>query len=380
MHASHAPEYANMRRLILILTIAAPIPIVIMCFFSVMPLTRLITVSPILVTFATIAVLAAIWPSWLNQPKVCATCKTLRNSADRHLERCPNCDADWTSPAAFTRPHLLQTPKRSVITLAAFALLFFLPNWTLQNHVGHRAVVMFSSDVLIDAMVRGDYTDRELLGAAWEELQRRELSDTQLTTLAEGLAAAPGRYPFRGGTLHWTEKSGWLTELVETRRLPREVVLSYWRSRYPLDFQIAAPGHVKLGTEIGVQACCAWPGRKIRSSAGHNQSLAFFVGGFTIDGQDGPLGRQSQALGFFDLNCSETAADDNTGDVPSAMFRADRPGSIKVRFNCWVVLSTEWLVSKDIVWQDDGTPRLPDDAIWIEQIEAEHVVGVGDSG
>jgi len=186
--------------------------------------------------------------------------------------------------------------------------------------------------------------------SAWAELSKRAITPEQRARLATRLLDVRRAGPYR----LTVEGKQWLDAEIAAGTLPADVRERFFAEMFTGG--IDAPDRVRVGEPFEVAF------RDTRAADGFAYKCLLYLGGFALG--DGPLtGRRSE--GFYPILIDRARRSPYT-DVSQTLV-ADRPGRTVVRADLWIMVQTGF--PAQITWNDDGTPVIPPNAVWVKRLE-----------
>ena len=229
--------------------------------------------------------------------------------------------------------------------------------------------------------------------AEWAELKTRVLSDEQRRRLAVGLL--DGRLDDDDILSISPDADEWLAATARAGGLPSDLLERYYDEK--LDVSLVVPDRpipVNRPFEVSL-ALRPRPASGLNARAAVSGRLCF--GSYLVGDDEEPVG-QRHTSAYIEVQTQMTAHDEQADPLlRAAAQRAARIGNdsdmnlppytttitptevglLTVRAVLWEIVGP-WnnVVIVDIAWNEDGTPVIPDGAVWSKRVELSAVVEV----
>lgn len=329
--------------------------------------TALANQFPVLLLAVAVAVGLVMHPSASRRSgagRHCAVCNYQQAPNGAPPERCPECGTSWAGRGATVRGSRSSRPQAlwiggALVPAAVGLLMFMLENSRTTNYT--------LRIVPTTALLHDVANEQVLNDAAVAELTRRPLTSAERETLASALL---DRRLQREG--FFGPAAVWFASELAAGRLSQSIIERYQREK--LKLWIEAPQDARVGESIHLSVGGEYRGRETPKPAAAD---GFYVAGFLVGEESQLLGRRARAdyARSFDTTLPSKKRFD---EAPHAECVARTPGPLRIRFVGWLVVDTKFTTGREIEWQPDGTPKIPNSAVWSERIEVETTVHVRD--
>ncbi|KAA0213301.1 MAG: hypothetical protein DYG94_11800 [Leptolyngbya sp. PLA3] len=275
---------------------------------------------------------------------------------DDELERCPECGADWKRRGGVVegRLHRSRTLVSTGVALLALGVLL-----TIRPLLGQAFSRLVPTRFLIaQASGRDTWSPSD-----WSELMSRTLSREQEQRLADGLLDRR----WQTGRLD-PAASGWLEQEIVSGGLPDAARERYFHEMVMM--RLRGPSAARVGERVKVEALV-----DDRSTPFAGLGSRVLFAGFTVNGQSMGATRLERMASAYDFD--EWSVKRKTGAaLPSIEVSAAEPGTLVIEVEAWIVYGPEARLGWGRAWNEDGTPLLPDERLWVEPVRQRHEVKV----
>ncbi|MCL4220185.1 MAG: zinc ribbon domain-containing protein [Phycisphaerales bacterium] len=275
---------------------------------------------------------------------------------DSELDRCPECGAAWRRRGGVIegRPH-----RSRVLVGTGVALLVLGVLLTIRPLLGQAFSPLVPTRFLIaQASGRDTWSPSD-----WTELMSRRLSGEQVQRLADGLLDRR----WHTGRLD-PSASGWLEKEIVGNTLAATTRERYFREMVMM--HLRGPSRARVGERVKVEALV-----DDRSTPFAGLGARVLFAGFRVNGQAIESTRLDRLASAYDFD--EWSVKRKPGAaLPSVEVAAERTGVLVIEVQAWILYGPEGLLGWGRAWNDDGSPLLPEDPLWVEVVHLRHEISV----
>lgn len=296
----------------------------------------------------------------------CARCEYEREASQTaSASRCPECGSSWNEPGGTIRGKLT---SKSMLAITGFVLMFgafvlygsqssgFLSAWSSR---------LAPTSALVSSLGRSPHAS----DADWVELLGRDLTADQRDRLAELLLDQRRRVSYFSAT----DGSTWLDNAVHDQLISDTLITRFFDES--LDLWIAGPHRAKVDEPVTITIEGS---NHLRAQSWWEVTVA--VGGFELDGQPLMHSREEKWRSDISLDSDlrehmpKLAGREHAAPTLSHAFA--QPGTQSVLFRAWIVVRPTNAPTHTNVWLEDGSPALPDDAVYVKEVKLTHTINV----
>lgn len=281
----------------------------------------------------------------------CGTCGYAQAPVGDQQIRCPECGADWTLAGAFVYGEPIRTTRQRVLGIVFFAMGLALMFGPLDpNRLQAR---LLPTDVLIHEVCHNLIPSDQ-----WRELSGRQLNHEQNLTLAKGLLDKRSR-----GRYLTAPERNWLIGQLNAGALPAELVERFYSESYV--FALDGPKEAKRGETVRASITATY--RSIFPPGSGLVTYAY-ISAYVVNAKALPATRQRQMRTAVSISQSSLRE----------RFLIESSDEVMVQVRVWLAVTRDGgaMAGQPITWGHDGTPVLPDDAVWSGTVTLAHVIDV----
>ncbi len=292
----------------------------------------------------------------------CAACDYAKSPAqiEDTTTRCPECNAAWNEPGGTVYGQISQKPVLyySGIALSIVGFLFIYTN-RLGPIAGITANATPTS-ILIQQLGHSIHPG----GAAWDEIDSRQLTEEELSTLANLVMDLRLEYSYFTAT----DASAWLDNHANSGALTGATLERYYEEMLVL--QLTGPQSVGVGEPFTLTLeGMSNPPRS------RGMEAKIVVDGFYVDDNTTPVGRRDGWNIALYLDTGFINGDD-AYTMPAYTSTFSTPSKHTIKFTAWFVLlrsGTKWTTDP---WDENGNFILPLKADYAKRIVITHEIDV----
>ncbi|MFM9995385.1 MAG: hypothetical protein ACKVU4_06240 [Phycisphaerales bacterium] len=228
---------------------------------------------------------------------------------------------------------------------------------------------------------------REVTGAPrgftrdeWAELNTRTLTPDDEVRLARGLIELRARQ-------HYMDPAAetWLDAYAKSGGMPADLLERFCAEW--LDLWLVAPARVRVGESVTIGLAGDYRGNIGAAGGGAALVARIVFEGFRVGDDPEPQARAVTSIHGMRLMSTEILNDrmrgstrsrpDALGDrSPQLTVTPNVQGTLRIRAAVWIIVNPQASGLNPVVWNDDGTPVLPADAVWTKRVELERTIEV----
>ena len=283
----------------------------------------------------------------------CAKCGYQKAPEGDDIARCPECGAEWNKPGYTVKGKRVARHGRLWAGISMLAISFLILGgmfWSGRSRASWTQKCIPTSSLIHDVSQAQGFKTR-----MWAELRNRFLTDDQTKQLAEGLIDRRLREKYLSN-----DAGTWLWNTVQSNALPDDLVKRYYQET--LRVWIDGPPSTTAGSTIRVSLGSEY--RRPNFPIGVHAKV--YVAGFQIDNAAQALSRQEHAHYASLLDEPQYAV--------FADLQPSKPGPLRIELHLWLIVGAR--TPHEIKWNEDGTPEIPTNTAWAEEIVVTHLVDV----
>lgn len=294
---------------------------------------------------------------------LCRKCRYKKHDDFNVSALCPECGHRWHAIGGMRYQAYRFRPARLIIAGLAMVFGLGLSQFNVTQNLSQRYA---STATLIDIVVNAS----EPAWAEWSELQVRELTDAQRLLLIDTVLDWQAE---EGNWRHYAAFS-WMTAQYNDGKFSDEQ-LERHLGKY-LIFTTSGPSTLRVGETVNIAL------RGEFRSSGVVGALEVYIGGFRIKGSDDWIDRATESIPASSLTRKAPVRSPDRSQIdylePQITVTGAAPGEMIVIAEYWIVARPQVgrLAAAPIIWNDDDTPVLPDDALWVRHERVKHYMHV----
>lgn len=271
---------------------------------------------------------------------------------DDELDLCPECGAGWKRRGGVVEGRL---HRSRVLVGTGISLLVLGVLLTIRPLLGQAFSPLVPTRFLIaQASGRDTWSPSD-----WTELMSRRLSREQVQRLADGLLERR----WQTGRLD-PAASGWLEQEIVGDGLSAATRERYFHELVMM--HLRGPSKARVGERVKVEAVV-----DDRSTPFAGLGARVLFAGFRVNGELVESTRLDRLASAYDFD--EWSVKRKPGAaLPSIEVETTAAGTLVIEVEAWIVYGAEARLGWGRAWNDDGTPLLPLEPLWVEPVHLRH--------